>query len=81
MRFIFAHKGWGRVVGFHSRNAPHRAHEHIQLAAIERCHADGLLISPVIGAGKPGDFLPNIILDSYQAMLDFGIYPAGRVVL
>lgn len=81
LRFIFAHKGWGRVVGFHSRNAPHRAHEHIQLAAIERCHADGLLISPVIGAGKQGDFLPNIILDSYQAMLDFGIYPAGRVVL
>jgi ATP sulfurylase len=49
LRAVFAHKGWNRVVGFHSRNLVHRGHEALQLAALERTHADGLLI---IGARK-----------------------------
>jgi len=81
LRMVFAHKGWSRVVGFHSRNLVHRGHEAIQLAAVERTHADGLLISPALGSTKRGDFLPHIILDGYQAMLDYGLYPPGRVVL
>ena len=80
-RFIFAHKSWSRVVGFHTRNAAHRAHEYIQLEALERTGADGLFISPVIGAKKSGDFLPGPIMKSYQALLEFGIYPEGKVVL
>jgi len=81
LRMVFAHKGWSRVVGFHSRNVVHRGHEAVQLAALERTHADGLLISPVLGNTRRGDFLPDVILDSYQAMLDFELYPPGRVVL
>jgi pyruvate kinase len=81
LRMVFAHKGWSRVVGFHSRNLVHRGHEAVQLAALERTHADGLLISPVLGTTRRGDFLPHIILDGYQAMLDFELYPPGRVVL
>lgn len=81
LRSVFGHKGWSRVVGFHSRNLVHRGHEAVQLAALERTHADGLLISPVLGAARRGDFLPDVILDGYQAMLDFGLYPSGRVVL
>jgi len=81
LRTVFAHKGWSRVVGFHSRNLVHRGHEAVQLAALERTHADGLLISPVLGTTRRGDFLPDIILDGYQAMLDYGLYPSGRVVL
>jgi len=80
-RFIFSHKGWSRVVGFHTRNVVHRAHEHIQLAALDRTHADGLFISPVVGRRKSGDFLPNLVLDCYQAMLDFALYSPGKVVL
>jgi len=80
-RFILAHKGWSRVVGFHSRNVVHRAHEHIQLAALDRVHADGLFISPVLGERKAGDFLPGPIIRSYEAMLNFGLYPKGKVVL
>lgn len=80
-RFIFTKKGWSRVVGFHSRNVPHRVHELIQMQALERTHADGLFISPVIGPKKPGDYLAGPILNSYQLLLDFGHYPRGKVVL
>jgi len=81
LRTVFAHKGWSRVVAFHSRNLVHRAHEAIQISALERTYADGLLINPVVGGAKRGDFVPHLILDGYQAMLDYGIYPPGRVVL
>ena len=81
LRTVFAHKGWSRVVAFHSRNLVHRAHEAIQISALERTYADGLLINPVVGGSKRGDFVPHLILDGYQAMLDYGIYPPGRVVL
>ena len=80
-RFLFTRKGWSRVVGFHTRNVAHRVHEHIQLAALEDTRADGLYISPVIGPRRKGDFLPGPILKSYQIMLDFNLYPAGKVVL
>jgi ATP sulfurylase len=80
-RLIFSQKGWSRVVGFHTRNVPHRVHEYIQLQALERVHADGLYISPVIGPKKPGDFLSGPILSSYQLLLESGVYPPGKVVL
>ena len=80
-RFVFARKGWNKVVGFHTRNVVHRVHEHIQLEALERTGADGLYISPIVGPRKAGDFLPEPILKSYQMMLDFRLYPPGMVVL
>ena len=80
-RFIFAHKGWSRVVGFHTRNPIHRGHEFIQLKALSDTGADGLYINPVIGPKKSGDFLPGPIMLSYQTMLDEGIFPKGKVVL
>lgn len=80
-RFIFAHKGWSKVVAFHGRNISHRVHEHLQLQALERTNADGLFINPVIGPKKPGDFLPRPILRSYQMLIDFGLYPNGKVLL
>ncbi len=80
-RFVFTQKGWTRVVAFHGRNVPHRAHEYIQLKALERTHADGLFISPVIGPRKSGDFLPSSIIRSYETLLDVGIYPKGQAIL
>jgi len=80
-RFLFACKGWSRVVAFHTRNAAHRAHEYIQLKALELTKADGLYINPVIGPKKADDFLGASVLASYQLMLDFGLYPANRVLL
>ena len=80
-RSIFVHKGWTRVVGFHTRNPAHRVHEYLQLAALASTHADGLYISPVIGPKKEGDFLPSPIMQSYQTLIQLGAYPEGKVVL
>lgn len=80
-RFIFSHKGWSKVVGFHTRNVVHRAHEYIQLEALRLTHADGLYINPVTGPAKAGDFMPAMVMQSYQKMIDFGLYPAGKVLL
>jgi pyruvate kinase len=80
-RFVFTHKGWRHVVGFHTRNIAHRAHEYIQLQALERTHADGLFINPVLGGKKEGDFLSEPIMKSYQLLLEGGVYPEGGAVL
>ena len=80
-RFVFTRLGWSRVVGFHTRNVAHRAHEWIQREALERTGADGLYINPVVGTKKRGDFLPAPIIAGYQRLLEFGCYPAGKVVL
>jgi len=80
-RFIFKAKGWAKVVGFHTRNIPHRAHEFIQKEALERSFADGLFISPVTGPKKKGDFKGEPILKSYQALIDAGCYPKDKILL
>ena len=80
-RFVFNHRGWSRVVGFHGRNPAHRAHTFIQLEALKRTGADGLFINPVVGPPKSGDFLAEYVLKSYQMMLEFNIYPQNQVLL
>lgn len=76
-RTMFAEKGWKTIVGFQTRNAPHRAHEHLQKTALE--HVDGLFIQPLVGWKKPGDFSPRVIINAYQhAVTHF--YNKNRVV-
>jgi ATP sulfurylase len=80
-RFLFRQKNWSRVVGFHTRNPPHRGHEYIQLAALERTGADGLYINPVTGPKKANDFRAEHVLASYQLILESGVYPPGNALL
>lgn len=79
-RLCFDHRQWQKVVAFHTRNVPHRAHEYLQLTALERCDADGVFIHPVIGPKKSGDFDGDVILRSYWKMIQEH-YPARRAVL
>lgn len=79
-RMIFENKGWSRVLGFHTRNVIHKAHEHIQLNALEKYHCDGLFLHPVVGPKKNGDYLPGVILKSYELMID-KFYPQGKAML
>lgn len=79
-RQIFARLGWSRIVGFHTRNPPHRSHEFIQAEAVRRVSADGLLIQPIVGRRKPGDFTSDAVLECYKAM-ETHVYPKGSVVV
>ncbi len=81
VRSIFSQKNWSRVVGFHTRNAPHRAHEYIMLEALKLSGGDGLLISPVIGPKKRGDLLAKPLLESYSALLGSAHFPGTKALL
>jgi sulfate adenylyltransferase len=67
-RVLFEHRGWETVVGFQTRNAPHRAHEYIQKSALEP--VDGLLIQPKLGDKKQGDYRDETILGAYETLMD-----------
>jgi sulfate adenylyltransferase len=67
-RVLFDHQGWETVVGFQTRNAPHRAHEYIQKSALEP--ADGLLVQPKLGDKKQGDYRDETILGAYETLID-----------
>jgi sulfate adenylyltransferase len=74
----FKKMGWKKVAGFQTRNAPHRAHEYLQRVALEV--TDGLLIQPLVGKKKPGDFAPEAVLKGYEALIK-NYYPEDRVKL
>lgn len=77
-RVLFKKLGWDTIVGFQTRNVPHRAHEYLQKSALE--HADGLLIQPKIGEKKPGDYTNDAIIKGYKSLID-NYYPTESVVL
>lgn len=77
-RAHFARSGWKTVVGFQTRNVPHRAHEYLQRVALEL--ADGIFIQPLVGRKKRGDYHPLAILAGYRALID-GFLPPERVLL
>ncbi len=67
-RYLFKKKGWKTVAAFQTRNPPHLGHEYVQKSALTVC--DGLLINPVIGRKQPGDFTDEVILASYETLID-----------
>lgn len=77
-RVLFRHYGWDTVVGFQTRNAPHRGHEYIQKCALEQ--VDGLLVQPKLGEKKTGDYQDDTIVGAYEVLVD-EYYPKRRVVL
>lgn len=57
-------KGIKTIAGFHTRNPPHRGHEFLHQEALKE--ADGILISPILGVKKAGDFTDQAIRAGYQ---------------
>ena len=66
-RFLFKEKGWREIVAFQTRNPPHMGHEYVQKTALT--FVDGILINPIIGRKKVGDFKDEVILSSYEALM------------
>ena len=80
-RYIFDHNGWHNIIGFHTRNVPHKGHEFIQLKALNETNADAIFISPVTGLKKMGDFLANPIIECYNTLIKQGVYqPFGALI-
>lgn len=75
---LFKNRGWKTIVGFQTRNIPHRAHEYLQRVALEQ--VDGLFIQPLVGKKKVGDFTPEAIFNSYDALIK-NFFPKNRVLL
>jgi pyruvate kinase len=79
-RLIFQNKHWIRVLGFHTRNVAHRAHEHIQISGFEKAHCDGILIHPLVGPKKNGDYSSEVILKSYEMIVEKYFPPKGVLI-
>lgn len=77
-RALFKSKGWNTVAGFQTRNVPHRAHEYLQRVALEV--VDGLLVQPLVGKRKLGDYTPEAIIKGYSSLIN-EFYPKNRVAL
>jgi len=77
-RVLFKEKKWRTIVAFQTRNVPHRGHEYVQKAALT--FADGLLIHPLVGWKKPGDYRDEVIFAAYEALIKH-YYPKNVVVL
>ena len=66
-RILFKEKGWQEIVAFQTRNPPHIGHEYVQKTALT--FVDGIFINPIIGKKKVGDFTDEVILASYETLM------------
>ncbi len=78
VRARLAEMGLTKVAGFQTRNVVHRAHEYLQRVALEVC--GGLLVHPVVGWKKSGDFRPEAVRRGYEEFIR-GFFPAKKVLL
>ena len=74
-REVFAQAGWKTICAFQTRNPPHVAHEMLQKTSITT--RDGVFVNPIIGKKKSGDFVDEIIVKCYEAMIK-SYYPENR---
>ena len=78
VKSIIKKRKWKKVVGFHTRNPPHRAHEYLHKCVLE--NSDGLLLHPVLGTKKKGDFSNQAILTGYKTYLK-NYLPQKNIIL
>ncbi|EQD80403.1 sulfate adenylyltransferase, partial [mine drainage metagenome] len=78
LRKMFKARNFKSVTAFQTRNPPHRGHEFLHKFAL--LTTDALLLNPVIGPKKPGDFSDNEIFESYKIYVD-NYLPQKRVFL
>ena len=77
VRMVVQRRGWSTVAGFHTRNAPHRAHEYLIRCCLELY--DAVLVHPVVGVKKPGDASLEEILAGYNELIE-NYLPKERII-
>lgn len=75
---IIKKRNFKTIVGFQTRNIPHKAHEYLIRNSLE--NYDAVLIQPLIGRKKTGDYSPHSIMKSYNIFLKDYI-PTKRSIL
>ena len=75
---IFSKNGWKSIVGFQTRNIPHKAHEYLLRTALE--FVDGLFIQPLVGNKRKGDFTNEIIFKCYNLLIN-NFLPKNKIEL
>ncbi len=74
----FRRNNWKTIVGFQTRNIPHRAHEHLLRVSLE--YVDGLFVQPLVGYKKSGDFSNEAVFRTYEYLIQ-NYFPKNKVVL
>lgn len=75
---IFSKLGWKRVVGFHTRQPIHRPQFEMTIQAMQKAKAN-LLLLPIAGVSKPGDFDHFTRMRCYQKVATH--YPPDSYLL
>ncbi|MCX6641936.1 MAG: sulfate adenylyltransferase, partial [Candidatus Bathyarchaeota archaeon] len=78
-RVLFREKKWRTIAGFQTRNAPHVGHEYVQKTALS--FVDGLFLNPLIGKKKAGDFTDEVIIETYEVMVQRYYVPNTAVLV
>ena len=80
IRNEISQRGWRRVVAFQTRNPMHRAHEELCRIAMERLHADGVVIHMLLGKLKPGDIPAPVRDATIRKMVDLYFPPNTAMI-
>jgi len=78
-RVLFREKKWRTIAGFQTRNAPHVGHEYVQKTALS--FVDGLFLNPLVGKKKAGDFTDEVIIETYEVMVQKYYVPNTTVLV
>lgn len=78
VRKTFSKLGWKRIVGFQTRQPIHRPQFEMTIQAMQKAHAN-LLLLPIAGVTKPGDFDHYTRMRCYQKVATH--YPPDSYVL
>ncbi len=80
IRDEIAKRGWSKVVAFQTRNPMHRAHEELCRMAMDRLHADGLVIHMLLGKLKEGDIPAPVRDAAIRKMVDVYFPPNSAMI-
>ena len=73
----FKKRNFKSIVGFHTRNAPHRAHEWIHGYGLKKC--DALLIQPMVGQSKKNEYKESVIIKTNLKLIN-NIYKKKNII-